>query len=252
MSMTTTNIKHYSFARPSVQLGACASATEVGPSTDVCGRVRPGVTLSDQNNYSKFLVSGRDAVTYLNQLNVVDVSRLSHGRATTSFMLSDTGIAICDLYILSLGDGFLLLTEGRSTEETLDYLNSHRREHCVSIQDRSEAISLLGIDGPCARELLGVSLDAKLPVLRYLDVAENQALGETRAHVMRAGKPGELGYLLITEKGTASQLWATLLASINQAHEVWTKRHKTTDGTTISQAVNDLENGDKITSNSTR
>ncbi|MCC6510851.1 MAG: hypothetical protein IT423_17235 [Pirellulaceae bacterium] len=225
--MTTTNIKYYSLDQSLEHLGDCTSLTSVGNSAQPCQCARPGVALSDQNIYSKFRVSGRDAVSFLNQLNVVDVSRLSNGRATTSFMLSDTGIAICDLYILALGDGYLLLTEGRSTKETLEYLNNHRRDHRVLIEDLSDAISLLGVDGPRSRELLGVSMGEKLPGLRYLDVAENQSLGETRAHVMRAGKPGQLGYLLITEKGHASQLWSTLVTSIVQTNASWNGRQPT-------------------------
>ncbi len=172
--------------------------------------VRNGVAISDQGHYSRFRISGSDALDYLNNLNLPDLARLPIGRAMTSLLLDDEGGVVCDVYILSFGSSYMVLAEGKNSEAVEQYLNSNVGDYDVQLHDASEEVGLVGLDGPFAWELLKDLLGVKILGLRYLEMLENQKIGSTNVHIVRAGKTGEYGYLFLTSADQTASLWNTL------------------------------------------
>ncbi len=139
-------------------------------------RVRQGVALSDQGHYSKFRITGSDALDFLNNLNLPDVARLPIGRSMTSFLLGDNGEVFCECYVISVGDGYMLLAEGRDVDSVSDYLKANTGDYSVSIENITSELGLIGLDGPFSWELLKDILGVKILGLRYLEVLENKRL----------------------------------------------------------------------------
>ncbi len=181
-------------------------------------RLRNGIGISDQGHYAKFRISGADALDYLNNLNLPDVARLPIGRAMTSFLLGDNGEIVCECYVIAVGDGYMVFTEGTNVDSAYEYLKSNTGDYAVNIENITSEVGLIGLDGPFAWELLKELLGVRILGLRYLEMLENQKLGSVSAHIIRAGKTGEFGYLLIVGAAQAAECWNTLMTAGAKFH----------------------------------
>ncbi|MCC6510790.1 MAG: aminomethyl transferase family protein, partial [Pirellulaceae bacterium] len=161
---------------------------------------------------------GSSALDYLNNLNLPDVARLPIGRAMTSFLLGDNGEVVCEAYVIALGDAYMLLTEGCSVETVQAYLQANTSDYSVTIENVTSEIGLIGLDGPFTWELLKDIIGVKILGLRYLEMLENQKLGNASAHIIRAGKTGEFGYLLMVSADQVADCWNGLLTAGAKYH----------------------------------
>lgn len=174
--------------------------------------IRNGIALSDQSHYGKFRLSGAGALDLLNRTNLPDIARLAIGKAMTSLLLNEDGTVLADVYIISIGDGYLLLSEGAAPSEVASHLQANN-EFGAEIEDLTEAYSLIGVDGPYSWELLKELFGVRVLGMRYLEFIESQPFQDATVHVIRAGKTGEFGYLMIVESEHADVCWKGLLES---------------------------------------
>lgn len=176
-------------------------------------RLRQGVGISDQGHYAKFRITGSGALDFLNNLNLPDVARLPIGRAMTSFLLGDNGEIVCECYVIAVGDGYMVFTEGTNVDSAYEYLKANVADHAVNIENITSEVGLIGLDGPFSWELLKELIGVRILGLRYLEMLENQKLGTSSAHIIRAGKTGEFGYLLIVGAAQVGECWNTLMTT---------------------------------------
>ena len=174
--------------------------------------VRNSVAISDNSHYGKFRVSGADALDVVNQLVMADVARLAIGRATWTFMLREDGSTLCDVYVVCAGDEYLLFSEGVHPTEVHAAMLTKAEEASVKVEDLTQTVALIGLDGPYAWELLKELVGVRMLGLRYLEFLEKQPLGDGNAYVIRAGKTGEFGYQVMVPADQAVTVW-------NQLHE---------------------------------
>lgn len=172
--------------------------------------IREGVSISDQSHYGKFRLTGAGALDLLNQTNLPDIARLAIGKAMTSLMLKDDGTVLADVYIISIGDGYLLLTEGAAPAEVAAHLEA-QNSFGADVENLTEQYSLIGLDGPYTWELLKEQFGVRVLGMRYLEFIESQEFAGATVHVIRAGKTGEFGYLMIVEAQHADACWKALM-----------------------------------------
>ena len=172
--------------------------------------IREGIAVSDQSHYGKFRITGSGALELLNQTNLPDIARLAIGKAMTSLMLKEDGSVLADVYIISIGDGYLLLTEGAAPSEIAAHLAAQSIDG-AEVENLTEQYSLIGLDGPYSWELLKEQFGVKVLGMRYLEFIESQEFAGATVHVIRAGKTGEFGYLMIVETEHADACWKGLM-----------------------------------------
>lgn len=173
--------------------------------------IRERAALSDQSHYGKFEISGSQAVDFLSFVNLPDIARLAIGKTSSSFMLEEDGSVFAECYVVSSGDSFLLLTEGRDKAEVAEYLKKHSENFDVKIKDVSDLFAMLQLDGPYAWEVLKDLIGVKVLGLRYLETLDNQRIGTSAVQIIRSGKTGEFGYSLIVACDQAVECWDTLM-----------------------------------------
>jgi aminomethyltransferase len=179
------------------------------------GRLRRGIGLVDYSHYGKFRLDGPTALDLLNRVNLADISRLAINKMTSSLMLKGDGSVLCDAYVVNQGANYLLLTEGVAPAAVGAVLEQEGQEVGGSVQvtDRTRDLALVGLDGPYAWELLKDLIGVRILGTRYLEVVEDQAIDQIPLSILRAGKTGEFGYLLLVDAGNARGLWERLLAA---------------------------------------
>ena len=189
-----------------VSVPACFSGLE-----DEYRCIRERAALSDQSHYGKFEISGSQAVDFLSFVNLPDIARLAIGKTSSSFMLEEDGSVFSECYVVSSGDSFLLLTEGRDKTEVAEYLKKHSENFDVKLKDVSELFAMLQLDGPYAWEVLKDLIGVKVLGLRYLETLDNQRIGSSAVQIIRSGKTGEFGYSLLVARDQAIECWDTLM-----------------------------------------
>ncbi|MSO93771.1 MAG: FAD-dependent oxidoreductase [Rhodospirillales bacterium] len=159
---------------------------------------REAVVLVDQSTFSKLLVQGSDAESFLQRLSANDVA-VAPGRCVYTGLLNDRGGYESDLTIQRLADdSFLLVTGTAQGVRDRDWLERNRRaEDRINVTDVTSGCAVLGVAGPRSRELLGrVSptdfSSAAFPYYAWQDIE----IGYGIARACRLSYTGELGFEL--------------------------------------------------------
>ena len=156
---------------------------------------RSAVALFDQTSFSKYLVTGPDALATLQWTCTADVD-VPVGRAVYTGMLAAHGGSQADVTVTRTGaEEFLVVSSAATTERDLDRLRRHR-VGATAVVDVTGAYAVLGLMGPRSRELLGRLTPAPLDDAHPFGTSRVLPVGRGRARVTRITYVGELGYEL--------------------------------------------------------
>lgn len=179
-----------------------------------CRAVREAVGLFDQASFSKFTVSGPDAVATLNHIsaNQVDVAI---GKAVYTQWCNERGGIEADLTVTRTGeDEFLVVTAPAAANRDLTWLRRHSRDRDVRIADVTDELSMLGVMGPNSRALLSELTSAHLDNGAF--PFGTSQLVEVAGHEVRAMRmtyEGELGWELYVAAPEAGSLHDAIVAA---------------------------------------
>ena len=165
--------------------------------------LRHSVGAIDVSPLFKYEISGRDAAAFLSRLTVRDVRKLRPGRVTYLCWCDDDGKVIDDGTLTCFDEGHYLMT---AAEPSLSWFERVARGFEVTIEDRSEQLGTLSIQGPESRALLSQVCDADLDKLRFFRGVECR-LGDTTVWLSRTGYTGDLGYEVFCESSDAEAVW---------------------------------------------
>ncbi|MBM6400515.1 GcvT family protein [Phycicoccus sonneratiae] len=174
---------------------------------------RSAVAVFDQTSFSKYLVTGPDALATLQWVCTADVD-VPVGRAVYTGMLDSSAGYQADVTVTRTGrEEFLVVSSAATTRRDLDWLARHR-VGAPAIVDVTSAYAVLGVMGPRSRELLSRLTQAALDdaahpfgTSRVIDV------GRTRLRATRITYVGELGWELYVPTEQAAVLHDELLAA---------------------------------------
>jgi len=173
--------------------------------------VREKAGLFDVSHMGEVVVSGPDALRFLQYLTTNDVSRLRAGQAQYSLMCYPDGGVVDDLLVYRLADDrFMLVVNAANIDKDLDWLHKHA-EGDVTIDDISDETALLALQGPLAETILQRLTPVDLSQLPGFHFVENAQVGETKALISRTGYTGEDGFELYAAASEAIALWERLL-----------------------------------------
>jgi glycine cleavage system aminomethyltransferase T/glycine/D-amino acid oxidase-like deaminating enzyme len=156
---------------------------------------REAVAVFDQTSFSKYLVSGPEALTALQWLCTADVD-VTPGRTVYTGMLNAGGRYEADITVTRLSaDEFLLFSSAASTERDLDHIGRRLPASGVSLADVTSAYAVYGVMGPRSRELLSTLTSADLSDEAFSFGASRLIdLGYSTARATRLTYVGELGW----------------------------------------------------------
>src|SRR6266498_3204423 len=173
--------------------------------------LRNACVLIDVSPLCKYQITGADGLRFLNRLVTRDVSKCSIGGMLYTPWCNSRGQVIDDGTIAHLGEQSYRLT---SAEPNLRWLQDNAIGMQVQIEEVSEQIATLALQGPRSRELLMTLTDAPLADLKYYRFI-NTVIADTPVMISRTGYTGDLGYELWLDAGSASaeRVWDALIAA---------------------------------------
>ncbi|QIM20381.1 FAD-dependent oxidoreductase [Phycicoccus sp. HDW14] len=165
---------------------------------------RSAVAVFDQTSFSKYLVTGPDALATLQWVCTADVD-VPVGRAVYTGMLDSSAGYQADVTVTRTGpEEFLVVSSAATTRRDLDHLARHR-VGTPAVVDVTSAYAVLGVMGPRSRELLSRLTPAPLDDAAHpFGTSRVMDVGRTRLRATRITYVGELGWELYvpTEQAT--------------------------------------------------
>jgi aminomethyltransferase len=175
--------------------------------------VRERAGLFDLSHMGELFIEGSAAGDALAAAVVSDPRTLAIGRAQYSVICAPDGGVIDDLIIYRLAaDRFLVVANAGNAAIVSDELAARLHGWSAVLDDRSLATSLVAIQGPAARGVLGPLTGIDLGSLRYYAIAEGTVAG-IAALVARTGYTGEDGFEVFVDWARGPEIWAALEAA---------------------------------------
>jgi aminomethyltransferase len=172
-------------------------------------RVRSTVGLFDITHMGEFEVKGKDSLYFLQKMTTNDVSRLSEYQVQYSCMCYEDGGIVDDLLVYRLPDRFLLVVNSANIEKDFEWLKEHLFGD-VKLENRSDEIALLALQGPDAEKVMVKLTDVDLKNLRYYWATKGKVAGK-EILFSRTGYTGEDGFELYMPSEYAEHLWNSIM-----------------------------------------
>ena len=175
---------------------------------------RRNAGLFDVSHMGRFRFRGPGAETALGRVLTNDPAALAPGRAHYTFIANERGGAEDDAYLYRLAaDDFLLVVNASNRAHDFDWIGA-RLEGDVRLEDESEALAMIALQGPDTERML----EALVPAGSLPEDGRNRHAG-TRFEggdllVARTGYTGErVCFELFAGPGAIERLWARLVAA---------------------------------------
>jgi aminomethyltransferase len=178
--------------------------------------VRTAAGLFDVSHMGEVRVAGPGAEAFLQRLTPNDVAKLGAGRAHYSGLLTERGTYLDDLLVYRLdagdplGDFLVVVNAANRERDAARFREFARAAEGVEVEDVSDAVALLALQGPRAAEILAPLASIDAGALRYYGHARG-AVGGKPALVSRTGYTGEDGFELYLDAADAVAVWDLLI-----------------------------------------
>jgi aminomethyltransferase len=174
--------------------------------------VRNGAGVFDVSHMGNFFISGSDAISFLDSVLTCDMKKIEKGQAVYTLMCYPTGGAVDDLIVYSLGTNhFMLIVNASNIDKDFDWLDTHKTGNVV-LDNRSEALSILAVQGPKAVAIIDELSGGSLSAMKPFTVREKVMVGGFDTILARTGYTGEDGCEIIVDNSGAASLWDLLLS----------------------------------------
>jgi len=165
--------------------------------------------LIDVSPLYKYRLTGRDAVRLLDRMVTRDLTKLQVGQVYYTPWCDAHGKVIDDGTVSRLDEGAFRLT---SADSSLRWLHLNAAGLDVAIEDVSERVATLALQGPLARAILERVSPPEVSRLKYFRLIET-TVDRIPVTISRTGYTGDLGYEIWVDAGDALPLWDALVAA---------------------------------------
>ena len=170
---------------------------------------RHAAGLLDITPLYKYKVAGPDAADFLARIMVKDITRLKVGRVAYCCWCTDQGKVVDDGTVMRRGEQEFFVT---SADPCYSWFSRFLRGYDVSLEDVSDQVAGLALQGPTSRDILKQVCDADLDRLKYFSTQQTKVDGFD-IYVSRTGFTGDLGYELWVDNEHALALWDALMSA---------------------------------------
>jgi aminomethyltransferase len=170
--------------------------------------IRNSAALIDISPLFKYRVTGRDATKFVNRVITRDIHKVAVDQVIYCCWCDPEGKVIDDGTITRLGENEYRWT---AADPSLRWFQQNALGLDVHIEDISEQVAALAVQGPTSGKLLQAVTDANLANLKYFRVTRGKIAG-IPVDISRTGYTGDLGFELWMPWGDALRVWDKLVS----------------------------------------
>ena len=169
--------------------------------------IRNAAALIDVSPLFKYHLSGPDATRLVNRVITRDAGRMQVGQVYYTPWCDEQGKVIDDGTVARLAEDAYRWT---AADPTLRWLHQNAAGMRVEIEDVSERIAALALQGPTSAGVLRAASDADIDALRYFRITSGH-IGGVKVDISRTGYTGDLGYEVWMPAESALAVWDALI-----------------------------------------
>ena len=169
--------------------------------------IRNAAALIDVSPLFKYRVSGRDAVKLVDRVITRDAFKLAVGQVCYTPWCDERGKVIDDGTVTRVSEDTFRWT---AADPSLRWLRQNAIGLDVAIDDISEQVAALALQGPTSARLLAAVADADVAGLKYFRMARGTIAG-VPVDISRTGYTGDLGYEIWMPWNRAIDVWDALM-----------------------------------------
>src|SRR5271154_6425180 len=168
--------------------------------------IRNAAALIDISPLYKYLITGKDATRLVNRVITRDINKVKVGQVIYCCWCDEEGKVIDDGTISRLEEN---VYRWAAADPSLRWFRQNGLNMDVQVEDISEKVAALALQGPTSSKLLKTVADADIANLKYFRVTRGKIAGGP-VDISRTGYTGDLGY----------EIWVPLREA-NDAVKVW-------------------------------
>ncbi len=169
--------------------------------------IRNAAALIDVSPLFKYMVTGKDATRLANRIITRDITKVGVDQVIYCCWCDEDGKVIDDGTITRLGENTYRWT---AADPSLRWFRQNALGLEVEIDDVSEKVAALALQGPTSGRLLKKIADAPIENLKYFRVAHGSIAG-VPVDISRTGYTGDLGYEIWMLWKDAVSVWDAIM-----------------------------------------
>ncbi len=180
--------------------------------------VREGVGVFDVSHMGEFIIRGKDALPFLQQITTNDVSKLEIGEIQYSCMPNMKGGIMDDLLVYRLSEencsagerAYMMVVNAGNIDKNWDWL-AEQNNHDIHILNISQRTGLLAVQGPKAIDLLQEMTEVDLSAIKYYNFVKGDFAGMGNVIISATGYTGSGGFEIYVNSDQLPTLWDTMM-----------------------------------------
>ena len=169
--------------------------------------IRNAAALIDITPLYKYMVEGKDATRLVNRVITRDINKVKPGQVIYCCWCDEQGKVIDAGTITRLEENKYRWT---AADPSLRWFRQNGLNMDVQVEDISEKVAALALQGPTSGRLLKSVADADIANLKYFRVTSGKIAG-VPVDISRTGYTGDLGYEIWVPWNDAVTVWDALM-----------------------------------------
>ena len=174
--------------------------------------VRKAAGLFDVSHMGEFLITGPQAVEFVNAVTTNNVAALEIGQVHYSGILNDRGTFEDDCLVYRFKDHVMMVVNASNKDKDFAHISQQVSRFDCKLEDISDDVALLALQGPNAQAILSRHTDANLDAIKYYYFTQGTVGNVKNVIISRTGYTGEDGFELYFDPAHAESLWRLLTA----------------------------------------
>jgi len=176
--------------------------------------IRNGAALIDVSPLFKYIVTGPDATRLVDRVITRDATKVAVGQVIYTPWCDERGKVIDDGTVTRLDDQMWRWT---AADPSLRWFRQNGAGLNVQVEDVSEQVAALAVQGPTSARLLKAVADVDLDPVKYFRMTRGR-INDVPVEISRTGYTGDLGYEVWMPWDRATDVWDRL-AAIGKAYD---------------------------------
>ena len=173
--------------------------------------VRENVGLFDVSHMGEFFVKGNNASLFLDFICTNDIKNLAIGKAQYNCLTNENGGIIDDLIVYKLNNQeFMLVVNAANIDKDWEWIVKQNEKFENKIENKSDSMSLLALQGPKSYELLQKIVDFDLRKMKNYSFVNSKIGSLENIIISTTGYTGSGGFEIYCDNNNAVEIWNLL------------------------------------------
>ncbi len=169
--------------------------------------VRNSMGVFDVSHMGEFMLKGDKALDLIQAVTSNDASKLTDGKVQYSCLPNDEGGIVDDLLVYRYSaDEYYLVVNASNIEKDWNWISKHNT-FGVDMQNMSDDLSLLAVQGPNAIKALQKLTDVNLSAMEYYTFTSGTMAGCNDVIISNTGYTGAGGFEIYVWNKDARKMW---------------------------------------------